>query len=342
MSIQFDKILVRHWVRSHATQVNRFFDKKHIVKKDFRIYYVKIGDSIHVDALKSSNYTVYSEYVSTSNQFEHTETTFKKLLVEWDPQKLQKIDITYDGNDFYVSNGVHRLAILYILNGPRAQVPLDMLNIQYPKSAIDAVETALKSTKALAHYNGWANSRTDYGYHSFNLFNLNFTGQRNPLQRLTKMREHYDFKDKTVVDIGCNSGGMLFHLLEIKQGLGIDFDKNCIAACETIKQNLHVFDHLHFQEHDLDKDDNADILQSIRPDVILLLSMGSWVKNWRELYELVLEQRAVIFLETNNDKEGLPQLCFFEEKGCQITLVSDKSDDDSTGNFTRKMYVICR
>jgi hypothetical protein len=341
MSIPFDKILVRHWVRSHATQVNRFFEKKQIVKKDFRIYYVKMADCVHVDALKTSNYTVYNEYVSTSNQFEHTEATFKKLLVEWDPRKLQKLDITYDGEDFYVSNGVHRLAILYILNGPNSQVPIDMLNIQYPKSTIDTIEKALKSTTKLAHYNGWANSRTEYGYHSFNLFNINFTGQRNPLQRLTKMRNHYNFKDKTVIDIGCNSGGMLFHLLEIKQGLGIDFDKNCINACGTIKQNLHVFEHLAFLEQDLDKDDITAVFKSLKPDVVLLLSMGSWLKNWRELYELVLEERPVIFLETNNDKEGIPQLCFFEEKGCQITLVSDKSDDDTTGNLSRKMYAIC-
>ena len=342
MSIPLDKILIRHWVRSHATQVNRFCDKKPIVKKDLRIYYFKIEDSIHVDALKSSNYNVYKEYVSTSNQYEHTESTFKKLFVEWDSAKLQKIDIVYDGKDFCVSNGVHRLAILYILNGPNVRIPLDMLTIQYPKSTVDAVKKAIKSTTTLAHYNGWANSRTEYGYHSFNLFNINFTGQRNPLQRLTKMREHYNFKDKVVVDIGCNSGGMLFHLLEIKQGLGIDFDKNCISACEAIKENLLIFDHLSFLQHDLEKDDNTDILKSIKPDVVFLLSMGSWLKNWRELYELVLEQRPVIFLETNNDREGLPQLAFFEDNGCQITLVSDKSDDDSTGNLTRKLYAIYR
>ena len=43
-------------------------------------------------------------------------------------------------------------------------------------------------------------------------------------------------------------------------------------------------------------------------------------------------------LETNNDIEGKPQLDFFKSLNCSITLLSDTSNDDTTGNYGRKTY----
>ena len=45
----------------------------------------------------------------------------------------------------------------------------------------------------------------DVGYHSFNIEGVELKGQRNPVERFANIP--YDFKDKTVLDIGCNQGG---------------------------------------------------------------------------------------------------------------------------------------
>ena len=57
-----------------------------------------------------------------------------------------------------------------------------------------------------------------------NIDNLSIKGQREPSQRLAIIKKHVNFENKNVIDFGCNSGGMLFHLPEIKQGIGIDYD----------------------------------------------------------------------------------------------------------------------
>jgi hypothetical protein len=77
-----------------------------------------------------------------------------------------------------------------------------------------------------------------------------------------------------------------------------------------------------------------------KPDIVFLLSLGSWVKNWNELYTNVFNTCDTILLETNNDTEGAPQLELFRSLNTTITLVSDKSDDDCTGNTLRKTYLI--
>jgi len=341
MSIPFDKILVRHWVRLAAKQVNAYCDTISIIKKDMRIYYVHLKDSIHVRALLTNDYSIYNEYVTTCGQKEHSESIFKTLLSDWDVAKLGKIDISFDGKDFYIRNGVHRLSILFLINGGAASIPLNLIDLSYPNTTVKEIGEALKQTTLNSHYNGWSNGRKEYGYHSFHLGNIHFIGQRDPVKRLDIMRKHYDFTDKFVVDIGCNTGGMLFHLYEIKKGCGVDFDASCIRATDVIKEKLHIFNHLDFVGRDIQKEGIEDIFTA-RADVSFLLSMGSWLTNWRKVYETVFNNSDTIFLETNNDSEGAPQLEFFRGKNCKIVLVIEKSEDDCTNNHGRKTYMIQR
>ena len=201
----------------------------------------------------------------------------------------------------------------------------------------------LEKTTKKAHYNGWNNSRTQYGYHSYDVYDIEYIpGQRNPKKRLDYIRQHIDLTDKVVYDFGCNVGAMLHHMPEIKQGVGFDYDAICVDAGNNISKILDLDDRINLITHDFDKDD-YDVLryQMIKPiDVSLLLSLGSWVKTWPKLYSLVNAHSKVIILETNNDTEGKPQLDFFKELGREITLVSNMSDDDITGNFGRKTYMI--
>lgn len=337
--IRIEDILVKHWVRLAALNVNKYFEDKQVVKKDLRMYYVKVQDCIHTYTLQTQTYDLYNEYINSWKQEEHSIVNFKNLQSTFSLDKLNKIDIFHDGTHYVVNDGVHRLAILYTLYGPKFEIPIVNLNIVYNDKTINDIGLALKSTTELIHYNGWNNKRKEHGYHSFSIFNIKFTGQRNPVERLNKFRKFYDFTGKYVMDIGSNSGGMLFHLFEASKCLGVDYDEKCIATSEYIKNKLLFYNNYNFVKKDLQKDDISDLFYE-KPDVVFLLSMGSWLKNWKDIYELVSKNTKTIFLETNNNTEGKPQIEYFTEKGYSITLVSDNSDDDCTGNHTRQTYMI--
>lgn len=200
----------------------------------------------------------------------------------------------------------------------------------------DLIKEQLKKTVGEIHYNGW-NNRTTYGYHSYDIGDIHIQGQRNPKMRLDEMRKYVDFKDMYVLDLGCNVGAMLHHLEEIYRGVGLDYDKNCIDAANEISKILGR-KRVNFVTADFDKT-NTPYLKS-NPDIIFILSIGSWVKSWKGLYQQCLDTGAKLILETNNDTEGKPQLDFFKEQDCKVELIIDNSNDDCTGNFGRKTYLI--
>jgi len=342
MSLCIDNMLIKNWVRSHAHRVNDFYKNKPKQMEDFRMWYYYPKDTLHYQAAIDNKFDIYAEYVETSGQHEHSVEKFKALIQDWDVSKIDKIMIKIENGKMVVHDGVHRL-VIYIFKTKLSHIPCKYLNITFNDEIINSIGTALIATTLESHYNGWANSRTKYGYHSFDIFNIKFTGQRNPVQRLDLMRIHYNFENKYVVDIGCNTGGMLFHCTEISKGRGIDFDKKCLNAAEIIKSKTKLYDHIDFIQQDLDKDSegSSDIIFSKgRADVVFLLSLGSWIKKWRELYKSVMNNTDVIFLETNNTSEGIAQLDLFKNAGWNIQMISSESKDDVTNNHGRQTYLI--
>jgi SAM-dependent methyltransferase len=176
-----------------------------------------------------------------------------------------------------------------------------------------------------------------HGYHSFNIGKINIPGQRNPKQRLAEIRKHFDFKDKWVLDLGCSVGGMLFHLEDIAGGVGVDKNEECIQSAKNIAIILERKD-LEFMQYDLNNDLQKEI--SIIPDIIFLLSLKAWVKNWRGLYDFARFFNCPIILETNTKESGISELLYFRSHGKNIKLILDGSPDDITGNNRRKMYLI--
>ncbi len=202
------------------------------------------------------------------------------------------------------------------------------------------IEEILKKTTNYSHYNGWSN-RTLFGYHSYYIDEISVQGQRNNLMRIAEFEKHIDFKNKNVVDFWCNVGAILHHLKDIKQGVGFDYDKVCISSANKISSILKI-DNLKFYVHDFDKNKYESLKNKItfNPDVIFLLSLGSWVKSWKTLYDTALSYNAKIVLEINNEKEGVPQLAFFKNKKVNIDLIIEDLNDDSLGNKLRKTYLI--
>ncbi len=153
------------------------------------------------------------------------------------------------------------------------------------------------------------------------------------------MKRILSFRNKRVLDIGCNTGGMLLHIPEIAHGVGLDYDEACIKSAIGMRDTFQFANRLEFHCVDLNRE---DLHFKTEFDIGFLLSVGSWVKNWRGLYKKVFDACRVIYLETNNDTEGADQLEFFKDLGVKIHLVIKESLDDSTGNKGRKTYVLYR
>lgn len=346
MSIDIKNIYCNHFLKNENlkdfcknTKYDSFSYPPYQVLTSFHI-----EDTIHYKALMNNDYSKYAEYVKITNQKEHSVEKFLNLLDNFDIKKMKKIEVLYnfEKNKYFVQDGVHRLSILLYKKNIDNSVPLSLLNISFDNKTIIHFKNNLKNTVGISHYNGWGN-RTQYGYHSFNIFNFNVLGQRNPKQRLEYIKKYISFYDKSVLDLGCNTGGMLLHLPEIKKGIGIDYDKNCIKSATFMKNTLKYDNELEFIVDDLNTFNIENVKSNnniYKFDVVFLLSLGSWIKNWKHLYKQIIDNSNIIVFESNNDIEGKPQLDLFLNYNCNIELINKSSTDDITNNFKRKTYII--
>jgi hypothetical protein len=200
----------------------------------------------------------------------------------------------------------------------------------------------LKKTKGYKNYNGWRNNKTNFGYHSFNIDEISIKGQRNPKQRIKEFLNHVNFDNKIVVDIGCNVGGMLLHLENIKQGIGFDFDNNVIDAATNIASILGK-SNLTFKNFDFDKSSilNFEKELSVTPDIVFLLSIAHWIKNWKEVYNYFISVNADIIFETNESASEKEQLEFFKSHGLTPLLIISGSPDECIKNkCVRNTYYV--
>lgn len=342
MSISLNNIYCKHYLKTSKLQeyYKSYKCKYESIKKSPHILF-HIKDTIHYNTLINNDYEIYKELIIKTNQHEHSIPRFNKLLTNIDMNKMEKIQLVYDydTNKYLIKDGVHRFCILYYKKLIKDSIDLKYLDIKYDDSTVNKIKQLLSGTINNSHYNGWHN-RTTYGYHSFNIFNINIPGQRNPKQRLDIIKQHINFENKNVIDFGCNNGGMLLHLPEINNGIGLDFDGKCIQTATNLKNILKYNNNLTFLKQDLNELHDFKQFLNIKIDIAFLLSLGSWVKNWPKLYNQTLENVNIIILETNNDDEGKPQLDFFKSKKCNIKLISDASRDDMTKNYRRKTYII--
>jgi SAM-dependent methyltransferase len=338
MPIKTNKILaLQNIVRElPGKTVYKFKDEAFSASPPFLV--MPIEETINFKAICSGEFQEYEKYIKSANQKEHSIQNFLKLDSEIKSLDEIKISLLYSSEikKFLITDGLHRMCICL-----KNKLILDRLkeknfDLYFDKTSIDSIKNEIKKTCGGSDETGAWYNRTEFGYHSFNIGNINIRGQRTPKSRIEAFRKSYNFENKKVIDLGCNNGGMLFHLTEIKKGVGLDFDKRCIDCANKIKTIFQFTYDLEFLQKDL----NKPIELKDNFDVALLLSLGSWIKNWRELYSNISKIAKTIFLETNNDKEGVDQINYMSNLGYKIKLVCGDSKDDTTGNYGRKTYLL--
>jgi hypothetical protein len=320
---------------------------------------INIWDSLHYQyLLNPSKYSeIYEDFLINSGQVEHSIEKFQILLNTFDEKNLSVNPIKYEkfSNHIQVLDGVHRLAIYYFKTHKKTINKTYLDNMKATTISLDGARNKfilnwiLKLSRGSIFSNAWAVTK-DFpaGYHSFDIFGFYSLGQRNNSTRIDILERHLTLHGRSIVDLGSNTGGMLYHWPSPSHAIGIDFDKRAIFFAKLLKyiigkQDIEYASRFKFRRQDLDDFDSGYLMNQFkkyRVDTVLLLSIGSWVKNWRELYTYVASFGVEIILETNNDKEGEAQIQHFKNLNMRIKLLSENSNDDITGNSGRKMYQI--
>jgi len=180
------------------------------------------------------------------------------------------------------------------------------------------------------------------GYHSLDIGGLKLEGQRNPRERLGLVP--FDFAGKSVLDIGCNQGGMLFALADkISYGVGIDYDRRLINAANRIR--LHAgLGKLGFYVFDLENEDLnliRDFVPDEKVDIVLLLAVCMWIKNWRQVIDFAVEvSRQMLFESNGSVEQQTEQVDYLRVKYRDVQLLSGQSLDDRSQK-SRCLY-LCR
>lgn len=176
-------------------------------------------------------------------------------------------------------------------------------------------------------------------YHSIALKDLNLRGQRDPMERINLVP--LDFEGKTVLDIGCNQGGMLFSISgKIAHGVGIDYDSRLINAANKIRSYTKI-SNIDFYVFNLE-DENLDLISDFLPaekvDVAFLLAVCMWIDNWKEVIQFAKKVSTALLFESNGKSEQqLEQLEYLRSIYSKVDLISAQSQEDSLQK-KRKLY----
>jgi SAM-dependent methyltransferase len=184
-------------------------------------------------------------------------------------------------------------------------------------------------------YNG---EQYEGGYHTLTIHGEIIKGQRNPKQRLEEIP--YNFNNKTVLDLGCNQGGMLFALQDqITQGIGVDFDHKLVNVANRIRSS-HNYSNLDFYVFNLEQEDFNLIsnFSDKKFDIIFLLSVSMWIKNWKDLCKWCSINAKSCLFETNGKKDQQSeQVDVLKSLYKTVILIRDQSVDDKSQS-KRKLY----
>ena len=207
-----------------------------------------------------------------------------------------------------------------------------------PDRAVWQIFNLLEYTKTSA--SSYSGEAFPAGYHTLEIGSLHLVGQRNPSERLSLVP--FDFAGKTVLDLGCNEGGMLFALADkIAHGVGIDYDYRVINAANRICSYMGA-PNLEFYVLDFDRD-RLDLVKDFIPrervDIAFLLAVCMWIKNWRRVIDLAADVADAVLFESNgSEQQQQEQIVYLRSRFKSVELLSHKSFDDKSQE-ARQLYL---
>lgn len=228
--------------------------------------------------------------------------------------------------------------------GSRA-APYVFVREQVPASA-SANEQEFARLRNVLNYtktSGSAYSATQYpaGYHTVEIGGRRLVGQRDPQQRLRGLP--LDLSGKRVLDLGTNQGGMLLAVRDrIALGVGLDYDPRMINAANRMAGSAAA-SNLHFFVFDLENDPLElipDLIPGGRVDVVFLLSVCMWIRNWRGVIRFCATHAdAMIFESNGSDAQQTDQEVELRRNYAFVHVIADCSEDDAQQK--RRKLLVC-
>jgi Methyltransferase domain len=178
-------------------------------------------------------------------------------------------------------------------------------------------------------------------YHTVNVNGRQVPGQRDPSKRLAFVP--IDFHGKTVLDLGCNQGGMIHQIRsQIKWGVGIDYDPRMINAANRIK-SVNASENISFYIVDLQNDPLeliSDFMPDGKADICFLLSVCMWLKNWQQVIDFAHSKSNSMLFETNGSPlQQDQQINYLRAKYSVVNMLSEISDDDPVQKLRKLFYL---
>ncbi|HEY2781537.1 MAG TPA: methyltransferase domain-containing protein [Steroidobacteraceae bacterium] len=201
------------------------------------------------------------------------------------------------------------------------------------------IQNVLNFTKTSnSHYSA---EQFPAAYHTINVNGRQVSGQRDPGKRLASVP--IDFRGKSVLDLGCNQGGMIHQIRAlIKWGVGIDYDPRMINAANRIK-SVNASDNIGFYIVDLQNDPLdliADFMPEQKADVCFLLSVCMWLKNWQQVIDFAASKSKTMLFETNGSAlQQDQQINYLKTKYSVVNMLSEISDDDPIQKFRKLIHL---
>lgn len=226
---------------------------------------------------------------------------------------------------------------------------IDARDFHFARQSLDGLEPRQRDTVRLLNLlNYTKTSGTQYaaeafeaGYQTQTINGCTIPGQRQPAQRFERIA--YDFSGATVLDIGCNQGGMLLEIADqIRHGVGIDFDHRMINAATALASH-RAATNLDFFVFDLQRESLElifDFLPTPRVDITFLLAVCKWIDNWKAVIAFSARvSETLLFESTGNAHHQQEQLAYLKTCYANVELLSDCSHDDPA--HPRQM-LLCR
>ena len=180
----------------------------------------------------------------------------------------------------------------------------------------------------------------DSGYHSFKIDDYEFKGQRNPKQRFKDLP--FSLIGMSVLDIGSNQGSMLYTFAdEIKYGVGIDYDSRMINVANKIRsyKNINNIDYYVFNLETENLEYINDFLPDNQVDVVFLLSICMWIKNWKEVIDFSAKVSPKMIFESNgNPQQQEEQIDYLKKTYKNVDIINETSEDDSSQKLRKLIY----
>ncbi|MCR9215174.1 MAG: methyltransferase [Proteobacteria bacterium] len=178
---------------------------------------------------------------------------------------------------------------------------------------------------------------------SMDINGYHMEGTRVPAERLDFYPR--DWEGKTVLDIGCNHGGMLLSIADkIQQGVGLDFDDPTINAANKIRSatNRTNLDFYFFNLENEDLNLIRDFIPGEKVDVTLLLAVCAWIKNGDQVIDFVSKLSETLLFESNGREDQQQQQYDALKRGYQnVDLLNQIVGNKDGEEYVQRRLYFC-